>query len=235
MKIFLDLLKRRSIRIHSAIVAILAFATVSCSNFEPDAADNDQILDGPLEGMTYEQNRRFLAGDVAFNDEVFTSQTGLGPVFVATSCVACHAGDGRGTPFTTLTRFGQIDEAGNTFLHLGGPQLQNRAIPGYVPEQLPAGATSSKFLPPPNTGLGFIELVADADILAMADPIDLNGDGISGVPNWNHVPDYVVLPQGAVSQNGKHICRFGRKGAAFDLLQQTASAYNQDIGIISSF
>lgn len=219
-----------------AIISIaIAVSVCSCSTFEPDAPDDDTTLDGPVDGLTYEQNRRFLAGDVAFNDDVFTSQSGLGPTFVATSCVSCHAGDGRGTPFTTLTRFGQADESGNTFLNFGGPQLQNRALPGYLPEQLPAGATFSKFTPPANTGLGFIELVSDAAILSMADPDDLDGDGISGAVNWNTIPDYIVAHQGAIQQNGKYICRFGKKGATFNLLQQTANAYNQDIGITSSF
>jgi hypothetical protein len=58
-----------------------------------------------------------------------------------------------------LTRFGQTDSTGNHFLGRGGPQLQNRAIPSYDPEQIPAGATFSKFTPPANTGLGFIEAV----------------------------------------------------------------------------
>ncbi|WP_249349355.1 hypothetical protein, partial [Pseudoalteromonas phenolica] len=75
---------------------------------------------------------------------------------MATSCGSCHAGDGKGHPFTTLTRFGQTDSTGNQFLHLGGPQLQNRALPGYTPVQIPAGATFSKFTPPANTGLGFL-------------------------------------------------------------------------------
>lgn len=234
MKYLSPYLKKKFFRKPGAIVCI-GLLSLSCSNFETEAPDDDKILDGPLEGLTYEQNRRFLAGDIAFNDEIFFSQTGLGPTFVANSCVACHAGDGRGTPSTTLTRFGQVDETGNQFLHLGGPQLQNRSLPGYMPEQIPLGATFSKFTPPANTGLGFIELVSDTDILAMADPDDLDGDGISGVPNWNHVPGYVIIPQGAAEQNGKYICRFGRKGAAFDLLQQTATAYNQDIGVTSTF
>jgi len=225
-------LKRHSC---SLIFMLLGVSLVSCSNFEPDAAAEDSLLDGPVKGLTNEQNRRFLAGDVAFNDEVFTTATGLGPVFVATSCVSCHAGDGRGTPFTTLTRFGQSDENGNTFLHLGGPQLQNRALPGYQPEGIPHGATSAKFTPPPNTGLGFIELVSDADILAMADPDDADGDGISGVPNWNTIPAYAAVPPDAVSRDGKYICRFGRKGSTYNLLHQTATAYNQDIGITSAF
>lgn len=207
----------------------------ACSKFEPAAPAEDELLDGPVEGLTSAQNAQFLAGDIAFNDEVFTSQSGLGPLFVATSCGSCHAGDGKGHPFTTLTRFGQTDSTGNQFLHLGGPQLQNRAIPGYIPEQLPVGATFSKFTPPANTGLGFIELVSDQDILAMADPEDSDGDGISGVPNWNLIPDYVTIPADAISRNGKYICRFGKKASTFNLLQQTVTAYNQDIGITSSF
>lgn len=159
---------------------VVGLAIFSCERISPKAPEEDQILDGPVDGLTSDQKIRFLAGDVAFNREIFTSETGLGSVFVATSCGGCHAGDGKGTPFTTLTRFGQTDETGNKFLHLGGPQLQNRALPGFTPETIPAGATFSKFTPPANTGLGFIELVSDQDILAMADPEDKDGDGISG-------------------------------------------------------
>ena len=38
-----------------------------------------------------------------------------------------------------------------------------------------------------------------------------------------------------MEQAGKYIGRFGRKAAAYDLLQQTANAYNQDIGITSNY
>ncbi len=69
-----------------------------------------------------------------------------------------------------------------------GPQLQNRAIPGYEPEQIPAGASHSNFTPPANTGLGFLDAIADETILAMADLDDADGDGISGVPNWSYIP-----------------------------------------------
>jgi CxxC motif-containing protein (DUF1111 family) len=215
-------------------VALIIIA-IACTKTQPAAPAEDELLDGPVKGLTNAQNAQFLAGDIAFNDEIFTSKTGLGSVFVATSCGSCHAGDGKGHPFTTLTRFGQIDSTGNQFMHLGGPQLQNRALPGYTPENIPAGATFSKFTPPANTGLGFLELVSEADLLAMADPNDANGDGISGVPNWNEVPAFVTIPANAASRNGKYICRFGKKGATFDLLQQTVTAYNQDIGITSSF
>lgn len=207
----------------------------ACNKLAPGLPPADQLLDGPVEGLSYEQNRQFLAGDKAFNKDVFTAQTGLGPIFVATSCGSCHAGDGKGHPFTTLTRFGQSDSMGNQFLHLGGPQLQNSSLPGYTPEKVPPGASFSKFTPPANTGLGFLELVTDADILAMADPSDTDRDGISGVPNWLNLPGFITPSGNAIQRNGKYIHRFGKKAAAYNLLHQTINAYNQDIGITSSF
>lgn len=217
------------------LIIFIAAVVVGCSKLLPGAPADDAILDGPVEGLTPEQHAVFLRGDIAFNDEVFTAATGLGPYFVATSCGSCHAGDGKGHPFTTLTRFGQVDSTGNTFLHRGGPQLQNRAIPGFLPEVIPGGATSSRFTPPANTGLGFLEAVPDATLLAMADEHDADADGISGRPNWIHLPGYSTIRDDAATQNGKYIGRFGKKAAVYDLLQQAASAYNQDIGITSSF
>lgn len=217
------------------IIVLTIAGLVACEKLLPGAPPEDSLLDGPVEGLTAEQHLQFLRGDVAFNDEVFTKETGLGPFFVATSCGTCHAGDGKGHPFTTLTRFGQPDTLGNQFLQLGGPQLQHRALPGYLPETIPAGATFSNFMPPANTGLGFLDAVPDATILAKADPDDLDGDGISGRPNWIHIPSYSITRSGTIEQNGKYIGRFGKKAATYDLLQQTATAYNQDIGVASTY
>jgi CxxC motif-containing protein (DUF1111 family) len=202
---------------------------------QPKASADDQILDGPVEGLTAEEKLQFIRGDVAFNDEVFTAETGLGPLFVSTSCGNCHAGDGKGHPFTTLTRFGQTDSTGNKFLHMGAPQLQNRAVINFMPEQIPAGAASTRLTPPANTGMGFLDAVSDADILAMADPNDADGDGISGVPNWIHFKDYLHERTGIITSGGRCIGRFGKKSGAYDLLQQTAGAYNQDMGITSTY
>jgi len=225
---------KKTYAVLTCIVAVV-FVIQACSKLQPAAPPDDQLLDGPVGGLTYEQNRLFLAGDVAFNDEIFTPQTGLGSIFVATSCGSCHAGDGKGTPFTTLTRFGQTDSTGNQFLHAGGPQLQNNSVPGFTPEQIPAGAAFSKFTPPANTGLGFLELVSDADILAMTDASDVDGDGISGVPNYDYLPSFLHPAANAIPGNGKYIHRFGKKAAAYNLLHQTVNAYNQDIGITSTF
>jgi len=218
-----------------AVICLLIIAGIGCQKLLPKTPADDTILDGPVEGLTNEQNAIFLRGDIAFNDDVFTSQSGLGPLFVATSCGSCHAGDGKGHPFTTLTRFGQIDTFGNQFLQQGGPQLQNRAIPGFTPEFIPAGTAFSKFTPPATTGLGFLEAVSDATLLALADPTDANGDGISGRPNWINIPQYCIIRPGTIERNGKYIGRFGKKAAVYDLLQQTVNAYNQDMGVNSTY
>ncbi len=207
----------------------------TCDIVIPKAPEENELLDGPMEGLTTAQQSKFLKGDIAFNDEVFTPLTGLGPTFVATSCGSCHAGDGKGHPFTTLTRFGQTEPNVTPDFSIGGPQLQNRAIPGFEPEQLPQSVPSMQFTPPAVTGLGLLAALTDQQILANADPNDLDGDGISGVANYIVPPDYFEPSSIHQPVSGRYLGRFGKKAAAIDLLHQTVSAYNQDMGITSSF
>jgi len=216
-------------------MAIVMSLLVACQKMLPQAPKGDEVLDGPVEGLSDSENAQFLAGDIAFNEEVFTPENGLGPYFVASSCGSCHAGDGKGHPFTTLIRFGQSDSTGNKFLNQGAPQLQNRAIPGYSPEQIPTGASFSKFTPPATTGLGFIGALTEDQLLLNADPTDVNGDGISGVPNYISPPPYFQPRWFHQQLNGKYIGRFGKKAAAIDLWHQTVNAYNQDMGVTSEY
>ena len=44
-----------------------------------------------------------------------------------------------------------------------------------MPEQIPIGATFSKFTPPANTGLGFLDAVPDNTILSLSDEHDADG------------------------------------------------------------
>lgn len=216
------------------VVIIVVLLAASCVKTMPPAPSESELLDGPMDGLSISERAQFLKGDVAFG-EVFTIEKGLGPVFVANQCASCHPGDGKGSPFVRLTRFGQPDSLGNLFLSLGGPQLQHKATPGFQPEQIPSGAPTTELIAPAVSGLGFLDAVRDADIIALSDPNDANGDGISGRPHWNTIPDYVMLRPNSVSQYGKYISRFGKKAAAYDLLQQTSTAYNQDMGITSVF
>ena len=216
------------------IISIL-FTFISCEELIPEAPAENELLDGPTEGLSHGEQLQFLRGDIAFNDEVFSSATGLGPGFVATSCGSCHAGDGKGHPFTTLTRFGQSLPNTLPDLSIGGPQLQNRAIPGFEPEKLPNGVPFMKFTPPAVTGLGFLAALTDQQILQNVDSLDADNDGISGVPNYITPPDYFEQKWFHQPVNGKIIGRFGKKAAAIDLLQQTVGAYNQDMGVTSTF
>lgn len=212
----------------------LLIVSVACNKIMPSGPEEFEVLDGPIEGLSKTELAQFLRGDEAFG-EVFTGETGLGPVFVANQCAGCHAGDGKGTPFVQFTRFGQSNSSGNQFLNMGGPQLQHKALPGYAPEVLPAGAPSTILIAPAVTGLGYLDAVEDAFLIALSDPNDLDGDGISGRPHYNSIPSYVTLRPNSVAQGGQNICRFGKKGAAYDLLHQTSGAYNQDMGVTSIF
>jgi len=88
---------------------------------------------------------------------------------------------------------------------------------------LPGDLMMSPRIAPPVFGLGLLEAIDEVDILALADVDDTNGDGISGKPNyaWN------------VAKGNKTLGRFGWKAANPSLLQQSAGAYNEDIGITS--
>ena len=211
------------------IVVVLACAACGATEPEPD----NNVLDGSVAGLSSAQQRLHNLGDAAFNDEVFTKATGLGPAFVASSCGSCHPGDGRGHPSTALIRFGQSKPGENEWLGRGGPQLQQHAVPGFDAEMLPPGTASSVFLAPIATGLGFLDAVTDATLLEYADEFDSDNDGISGRPNRVAIAPYVSLRRNASVENGLAIGRFGRKASAYNLHQQTAVAYNQDIGITS--
>lgn len=233
----------------ATILALLAgiIAASGCDALIPPAPDESTLLDGPLDGLTPEQLSIFMKGDEEFG-RIFGAGDGLGPIFIANSCSSCHVGDGKGHPVFAITRFGQY--TGETFDPMeahGGPQLQNRAIAGYPPEVLPKEATAiARFIPPAVTGLGFLEAVDDATILAMSDPSDRDGDGISGVPSLIDSTDFIaplveeVLAAGTqqtrnVPVEGKYIGRFGRKARTVNLLHQTVFAYVDDIGLTTDF
>ncbi|SMR81568.1 CxxC motif-containing protein, DUF1111 family [Aliiroseovarius halocynthiae] len=85
-------------------------------------------------------------------------------------------------------------------------------------------AMTSPRIAPQMIGLGLLEAIPEADILAQADPDDADGDGISGRPNvvWSHIFDQPMLG------------RFGHKAGNPTLRQQSADAANGDIGLSST-
>ncbi|EKE45060.1 hypothetical protein OCGS_0755 [Oceaniovalibus guishaninsula JLT2003] len=92
---------------------------------------------------------------------------------------------------------------------------------GYGP--LADGAMLSPRVAPQMIGLGLLEAIPAADILAQADPDDADGDGISGRAQivWSFEFDRPMLG------------RFGLKAGAPTIREQSASAFAGDIGISS--
>lgn len=90
---------------------------------------------------------------------------------------------------------------------------------GYGP--MDPKTTLSPRVTPPMIGLGLVEQIHPADILANADPDDKDGDGISGKASIvrDHKTGELTLG------------RFGWKASAPSIRQQSADAFAGDIGI----
>ncbi|WP_432697110.1 di-heme oxidoredictase family protein [Marinobacterium sp. YM272] len=111
-----------------------------------------------------------------------------------------------------------VELADGTVIELRKPVV--RVIqPGYG--DFDPALRSSFRIAPPMIGLGLLEQIPDTRLEALADPEDLDGDGISG--RINRVYDR--------SRDRLNIGRFGWKAGQPTLAQQNASALNNDIGI----
>ncbi|MBJ6610835.1 MAG: c-type cytochrome [Candidatus Thiothrix moscowensis] len=206
-----------------------------------------------------------------------SARDGLGPLFKANSCLACHIGHGRGHPpltdtepfISTIVKLGippQSAEQQTQAKTLGiapdpvyGDHLQPFGIKGLPGEGTPrfthtevhgqfrdgesytllkpqlhieqpnygAFAADTRFsarVAPALVGMGLLESIPAAEVLANADPDDRNADGISGKPNhvWDIATQKTVLG------------RFSWKANQPSIQQQSADAFRNDIGITSS-
>ncbi|MCB0501252.1 MAG: c-type cytochrome [Bacteroidetes bacterium] len=99
--------------------------------------------------------------------------------------------------------------------------------PTYSISQLGYGALTAPILSPrvapQMIGGGLLEAIPESDILASADELDADGDGISGKANfvWDNFKQEMALG------------RFGWKAGNADQLNQNAAAFIGDIGITS--
>ncbi len=172
----------------------------------------------------------------------------LGTNYIHHSCVACHTRNGRALPpasgqplETYVVRVG--DAGGHPDPQLGAV-LQPKATAGAPeagvslagwsesgglrsPNFAFSGVTPSNFtarIAPQLVGMGLLEAIAEADLEALADETDSNGDGISG--RLRLVTD--------ATTGETRVGRFGWKASQPHLRQQVAAALNTDIGVMTS-
>ncbi len=86
---------------------------------------------------------------------------------------------------------------------------------------LAPGTMLSPRLSPQVIGMGLLEAIPEADIRALADPQDANGDGISGKPS-----DVFSL-----TENKVVLGRFGWKAGNVSVRLQAADAFSGDLGL----
>lgn len=125
------------------------------------------------------------------------------------------AAEGR---FTIAYDETEVELAGGERAHLRKPvvSLQDLAHGPMAP-----GAMTSLRIANPMIGLGLLGAIHPADILALADPHDADGDGISGRPSLVRHPETGDLMLG----------RFGWKASTPTVKVQSAEAFSGDIGI----
>ncbi|MEB2319764.1 MAG: thiol oxidoreductase [Pseudomonadota bacterium] len=108
---------------------------------------------------------------------------------------------------------------------LGSVRRLERPLPrieAFAHGEPAPGLLVSARIAPILAGIGRIERIADATLLALEDPDDRDGDGISGRAHR--------LPGGSA---GPRLGRFGHKAAHPDLAHQVGAALRDDIGITS--
>ena len=185
-------------------------------------------LGDPLLGLTAAQLDRFAVGKTSFQ-HVLTEPEGLGPVFNKNSCGGCHNTPIGGSGNAVVTRFGTTDRMGkfDPLAELGGSLLQAEAISDPCAEQVPVEATIQTFrLTPSTLGFGLTEAISDADLLANADPDDLDGDGISG---------RAIMVSPLEDPGNMRVGRFGWKTHAATMLTFSAGASLNEMGLTNRF
>ena len=186
-----------------------------------------EVIGDPIPELTAAEQAAASRGRPLF-DAVFEVRDGLGPLFNGSSCATCHIQPASGGTSDRIIRVATrvlSDGTCDDLSILGGPVYQIlrtsplRQTVGGGMERIPAEATHrSERVTPDLFGLGLLDAIPEATILALADPSDSDGDGISGRPNR--------------TADGR-LGRFGRKASVPTLAEFTAAAFLTEIGATS--
>jgi CxxC motif-containing protein (DUF1111 family) len=205
-----------------------------------NAADQDVITAAvagdPLPGITAAD---FAAARTAFNTQE-TLDDGLGPVFNETACGRCHTqGAIGGAGVQIERRFGRFDNGHfNTLANKGGSLRQLMTVGSFtglanqsctVPLEVepPEATVHAGRLTTPLFGAGLIDAIPDSVIAANA---AAQPAAVRGIVNRVTI----LLPQpGDTTQSvgGTRVGRFGWKAGVATLVQFSADAYMNEMGI----
>jgi len=206
------------------LLLLLLLASCAQGGSEPSPPVVAGAPGDPVPGLTPDELSRFRQGEVLFN-RVFTPEEGVGPAFNENQCSACHtdpASGGTGDQFVTKATHWSASDGCDLLAASGGENVRSRATPalaarGIARESVPPEATEvGEFVVPYLFGLGLAEALPEETILALADPDDDNGDGISG--------------RLARTSDGR-MGLFGRKGDFATLEDFSAGAFFLEMGI----
>jgi CxxC motif-containing protein (DUF1111 family) len=177
----------------------------------------------PLPGVTGAEFELFRIGREDFT-EVETAAEGLGPAFNGNSCAACHSVPAVGGMSTmTEVRAGHVDEDGNFTELQGGTLFHLFSVPDHRCQvQIPEEANVlARRAPIPLFGAGLVEAIPDEALIALEDPQDRDGDGVSG--RAARIAD--------VATGRPRVGRFGWKAQHATLLAFAGDAYRNEMGI----
>jgi CxxC motif-containing protein (DUF1111 family) len=201
------------------------------------------LFDQPLAGLTGPALDRFAAGDRLFGTPLRLSD-GLGPLYIRTSCAACHVDGGRGPGL--VRKFQVVDAttgapiADAPELSLGGTErpyaVAGATKPLLAPQPLPGHTVVlSRRVGPTVMGRGYIEAVLDSEIEQRAAEQAARPDGIHGrinrVTYHSQAVAGVAVPH-AFAEPGL-IGRFGLKARVATLDDFAADAFQGDMGLTS--
>ena len=178
-----------------------------------------------LDDLSFMQRKAFRDGKTAF-ETVEDAGDGLGPIFNAVSCVACHSSPVTGGAGPLVETRAAKFENGQYIELPGGSLFQTNAIRPDCAETVPPDANLHEGRQTtPLFGLGLVEAIPDGEIEAYASrQARLHPEQAGRV---NHVVD---VPTGQL-----RVGRFGWKDQQATLLAFSGDAYVNEMGITSKF
>jgi CxxC motif-containing protein (DUF1111 family) len=177
----------------------------------------------PHRPLNQAETEQFLRGRLLF-DKDFGLHEGLGPLFNGDSCRACHfdpvIGGAGGIDLNVQRPMVDDGQGGFEPPASTGELAHTHSVVNVNREEIPADVAFVEERNTPSTlGLGLIETISQATILAGQDPFDDDEDGVRGIAH--------TLGQGP----GGPIGRFGWKAQIPSLAAFVRDAMSNELGI----